>query len=85
MRSELVCDLTTLLHRFDPLKLVPMGAPADEYRSEAETIAQRVGEAHTAEDLERIAHEEFVAWFSPELAGPREHYRTFAREAWALI
>jgi len=81
MSADLVSELTALLYRFDLLGLVPVGVPADEYRPEAETIAQRLDEAHTVEDLERIAHEEFTAWFSPELAGPRERYGALAREA----
>ena len=85
MDSDLVSDVTALLYRLDPLELAPVGVPADEYRPEAETITQRVGEAQTAEELERIMHEEFVAWFSPELAGPPERYAALARETWTLI
>ncbi|MEQ6898697.1 hypothetical protein [Microbacterium sp. KR10-403] len=85
MGTDLAEDLAALLYRVDPLGLVPIGVPADEYRAEAEAITRRLGEVRTVEDLERIAHEEFVAWFSPELAGARDRYTALAHEAWTLI
>jgi hypothetical protein len=44
----------------------------------------RLPEATSAEDVRRIAHEEFVRWFDAQLAGPPERYSAIAEEIWTL-
>lgn len=74
--SEALC-------RLDPLALIEAGAPSSEYDPEIGTIMPRLGEASTRDDLARIIHEEFVAWFGSELAGSEARYNVAANEVWS--
>ncbi len=62
----------------------PIGIAFDptEYEPEEGTILPRLGEAATVEELTGIIHEEFVRWFSPHIAGPRQRYRPIAQRIW---
>lgn len=78
-------DVTALLRRHDPLGLIEAGAPADEYQPEAGTITPRLAQAMSAEDVQDILHTEFQAWFTPNVAGPRERYLAPATELWQAV
>ncbi|MDQ3579875.1 MAG: hypothetical protein M3443_20215 [Actinomycetota bacterium] len=76
--------LEALLFRHDPIG-INFGDNTDEYRAEAETIALRRGEVSSVQDVQRVVHEEFVRWFSADIAGPPDRYGAIAREIWNLI
>jgi hypothetical protein len=82
--QQLYNELLSLFARHDPIGLVKIGAPNDEYSPEVERILPRLGEAHSVEDLERIVHEVFVSMFDERLAKSPEHYRDIALEAWEI-
>ncbi len=75
--------VTQLLAEHDPLGLIRMGAPRDEYSLEAKTIVARMGEARSALELRDVFHEEFVRWFDAGTAGSVEHYTAVADQLWA--
>jgi len=77
-----VAWLENVLCESDPLGLVSLGAPVDEYRSEAETITLRRREASSRGDVQRIVHEEFVYWFDQQIAGPPGNYSQIAEVLW---
>lgn len=54
----------------------------DEYYPEVRTILPRLKTCGSAEDVLSVVHQEFVKWFDPETAGPRENYRQIAFEIW---
>lgn len=66
----------------DPIGLIAIGAPDDEYDPEVRTILPRLGEANSAGDVQRIVHEEFVRWFSVEVTGPEARYAAVSKEIW---
>lgn len=82
--SKLYSELLDLMARHDPMGLVEIGAPDDEYRPEVERILPRLEDAGSVEDLEQIIHEVFVSLFDEELAGSREHYQDVAVETWQI-
>jgi hypothetical protein len=73
---------------FDMFKHNPIGLDfetnIDEYDPEARTVIPRLRECASAGDVQRVLHEQFCRWFSPELAGPAEAYRAMAEELWAF-
>lgn len=81
---QLYSELLSLFARHDPIGLVRIGAPDDEYSPEVKRILPRLEEAHSVEDLERIIHEVFVSMFDERLARYPEHYRDVALEAWEI-
>ena len=69
----------------DPLHLIAAGAPDNEYDPEATTIVPRLSDASDVEDVQRIIHEEFARWFTPEIAGPVERYAPAASSVWRTM
>lgn len=74
-------DLLAILFRHDPIGLNFEGN-ADEYAAEVGTIIPRLRDAHSVEDVRRIAHEEFVQWFGVDSAGPESIYAGLAQDIW---
>ena len=68
--GELYIEVSQLLRKADPIRLIIMGAPDDEYDPEVSTILPRLREAGSAADVQRIVHEEFTRWFSADIADP---------------
>jgi hypothetical protein len=71
-----------IVDRLDPIGLLALGCPDDEYAPEIERIAQRLATAKalSLEMVQTILHETFAEFFDDELAGPTERYREAARE-----
>ena len=76
-------EVSRVLARRDPLGLISIRALVDEYNPEARTIAARMREAMSVEEMRRIIPEKFVSWFSEEIAGPEARYDAVARDLWA--
>ena len=77
-------QLVRVLARQEPIGLVGMGAPDDEYEPEVGTILPRLGTVRSEGEVLDVVHEEFVRWFGPDVAGPREHYAGTASEVWRI-
>src|SRR5438067_6579543 len=69
----------------DPIGLLAHGAPADEYSPEIDTIVPRLKDAQTTRDCQDILHEEFVRWFSADIAGSRVAYENLATDLWQAV
>lgn len=94
--GQLYDEALAILFKHDPIGL-NAGVNDDEYDPEVRTILPRLPEAHSAEDLRRIMHEEFDRWFNwgsnapgqpqihftdQDIAGPEHRYDAPARELW---
>jgi hypothetical protein len=80
--AELRKAVAGVLRQHDPISLIGMGAPDDEYDPEVGTILPRLREATSESDVSRIIHEEFVRWFGPDQAGPASSYEAAASDIW---
>ena len=80
--GNLYTAVSRLLREADPIGLITMGAPDDEYDPEVSTILPRLREAKAAVDVQRIVHEEFVRWFGADLVGPLTDYADIAEKMW---
>lgn len=80
--GELYAEVSRLVREADPIRLIAIGAPDDEYDVEVSTILPRLHEATSASDVHRIVHEEFVHWFDADIAGPPEIYAAVSEEIW---
>ena len=81
-KEGVVASIEAMLFEADPVG-INFEHNTDEYRAEAETtITPRLPEAESADDLQRIVHEEFVSWFPAETAGPADRYRRLSRAIW---
>jgi len=66
----------------DPVGLLGMGAPDDEYDLELGMILPRLREANSANDVLNIVHQVFIECFDSKTAGPRNAYAGLAHEIW---
>jgi hypothetical protein len=81
---KLFAEVSKVVRRHDPLGLVEMGAPEDEYDNEAAAILMVLGKCTCAQEALDLIHEVFVRWFDTDLAGPKKRYAPLAREIWEL-
>jgi hypothetical protein len=80
--GDLYTEVSRLMREADPIRLIAIGAPEDEYDVEIRTILPRLREAKSSDDVQRIVHEEFVHWFSAEIAGPAKEYAEVSKNIW---
>jgi hypothetical protein len=81
-------DLINELLRYEDIEgLLSMGAPDDEYESEAEMIADRVGEAEerSSDKITREEVENIVAAVWKEMFGLSDEHALPRRDAFAAI
>lgn len=82
--QELQAALEDILRRHDPIGLILMGAPDDEYLFEAGLLAQALPRCEHVPDVTQAAFNLFTAMFKPCNVGTYDDYRALATEAWAL-
>ncbi|MBI2361053.1 MAG: hypothetical protein HYV04_19475 [Deltaproteobacteria bacterium] len=82
--GTLYVDVSRLLREADPIRLIVIGAPDDEYDPEVSTILPRLREAKSSDDVQRIVYEEFAHWLGAEIAGPATDYAGVSGDIWAV-
>ena len=82
--GTLYTEVSRLLREADPILLIDIGTPDDEYDLEVSTILPRLRQAKSPEDVQRIVHEEFIHWFGAETAGPATHYAGVSDNIWEV-
>jgi hypothetical protein len=78
--GKLYAEASQLVREADPIRLIAIGAPDDEYDVEVSAILPRLREATSPSDVHRIVHEEFARWFGADTAGPPEIYAAVSEE-----
>lgn len=76
-------EASALLFREDPMG-INFETNSDEYEPEVGTILPRLPNCRSPEDVQRVMHEEFTAWFDSETAGPIQRYREVSVALWEL-
>jgi len=79
---DLYDSVVALLFRHDPVG-INFECNTDEYEPEVDTILPRLRDCQSAEDVNRVVHEEFTRWFG-FTAGAQEKYAQIALEVWQL-
>lgn len=83
-QDGLLAEIAELLFRLDPVGLAACGAPADEYVPEAGTIAPKLVQTSSVEDVHAVVFAEFLFWFGSD-AGTFEQYRGVAEAIWERL
>jgi len=83
--QRLVAAVERAINDADPIRLVGVGSPADEYSPEIGTILPRLAGVQDVSDVTNVLHEEFVRWFDQRITGPRETYEALADRIWAAV
>ena len=83
--QDLVAAVEGAINEADPIGLLEIGAPPDEYAPEIRTILPRIANAQQHDDVTDVLHGEFLRWFGDETAGPRQAYEAPARRIWDAL
>ena len=68
--------LRAIVNQFDPIQLLCLGAPDDEYDPEVRTILERLHAELSEDDVLDIVYGEFLKWFGSEsVVGQKSDYR----------
>jgi hypothetical protein len=81
----LVTAVARAVDEADPISLLAIGCPADEYSAEIDTIVPQVSKASGPGEVRQIVHEEFVRWFDARIAGPEEAYELLSQRIWLAV
>lgn len=73
------------VNRADPIGLLALGFPDNEYHAEIAEILPKVESATSEEDLSEVIHQIFVEWFEPHMSGTRSLYDAIANEIWSQV
>jgi hypothetical protein len=85
-RYDTLCaEVARAIDEADPVGLLVLGSPEDEYSPEIDAIIPRISKASGPAEVRRIVHEEFVRWFDAGLAGPEETYDAVAGQIWEAV
>jgi hypothetical protein len=83
---EILQKIKNILRAEDPIGLIKMGAPSDEYDTEALIIYEHVNAYFPLSKIQSTVHNIFVHYFSGEkIAGKYEHYESIAKQIKELI
>jgi hypothetical protein len=84
--GDLFEQVSAALFAADPIG-INRGSNTDEYEPEASTIIPRLHDCSSVRDVQRVIHEEFVAWFGLEAddrCAALESYFELAEVIWGL-
>ena len=74
-------ELRTIINMHDPIGLIEIGAPEDEYDPEVKTIIVQLENGMTVQQIHDLIYKEFLRWFGDKTTvGPKEVYVTLASD-----
>lgn len=74
-------ELRNIINRHDPIKLIAIGAPEDEYESEVKTIIVQLDSSMTVEQIHDLVYQEFLRWFDDEsTVGAKDAYQNLTND-----
>ena len=82
--KQLFACVKRAVNAADPIAILRIGAPDDEYDPEIDEITHRLTECRTQAQTRATVHRVFVKWFGAGVAGPRGDYRKLATVLHAL-
>lgn len=74
-------ELRTIINRHDPIGLIDLGAPEDEYESEVKTIIVQLDKEMTEKQIHDLVYTEFLRWFDDaSTAGSKDAYKELSND-----
>lgn len=77
-----IAELRAILNHFDPIELIEMGCPQDEYDPEIARILQAVAECKNVEALSAMMRSVYAQMFDEEITGRFPDWDKLADEVW---
>ena len=80
--SRVFIWVRSIVNDVDPIGLIDIGCPDDEYDIEVNDIIEVIPDAHSEAELADEIQRIFVRWFSEDLALYRRNYEIMAKRIW---
>lgn len=80
--SPLFLAVRKIVNYVDPITLIGMGCPLDEYDSEVADILKILPNAISSRELAEMIYLVFIKWFGERTAGVYENYKQIADIIW---
>ena len=77
--------VATAIAKADPINLLQLGAPGDEYDQEVSAILPKLRTASSEEDVCKIIRGEFARRFGEDVAGPPQRYAEASATIWRAL
>lgn len=77
--------LTEIINKHDPISLLKIGAPKDEYKHEINAIAKGLKSCKSKKEIQQLVYDTFVKFFSKEIAGNFNQYDKIAEEIYSKL
>ena len=87
MNQPLFQEVKDIINKYDPIGLLKMSSPVNEYDPECEMIVPKLIKANNIDEVHDMVYNTFVDMFnSPEddITGPKEDYRKLSEELYSL-
>lgn len=78
MHDKKVKQIEELLAKHDPIKLIKIGAPLDEYSHEAQDIYEHINRYNSVEKIHQIVYDIFMRSFDCSGVGSYDDYAIIA-------
>jgi len=83
-KSPLFIKASKIVNKYDPIHLISIGCPKDEYDGEVRRILEGMENVSNIEELHDLVYGIFVKMFDESIAGPKENYQKLASELFQL-
>ena len=84
--ADIFFSVREIISKHDPIGLMAIGAPEDEYDPEVKTIVYQIKNVHTLEQIQDLLHQEFMRWLNEKsIVGERESYLEMAKDLHHLL
>ena len=80
--GNLFFEVRKILNEHDPVGLIAIGCPDDEYEPELGTILPRLRHAGSSKDVQEIIDQEFDKWFGRDTLGTWHASPELAQQVW---
>lgn len=85
-QADIFFSVREIINKYDPARLIVIGAPEDEYDPEVKTIVYQLKNDQTIDQIQDLVYQEFIRWFNEKtIYGERESYLKMAIEIHELL
>ncbi len=86
VKGEKFFELRSIINEYDPIGLIGMGSPEDEYDPEVTTIISKLDSNFTESEVYDLVYDEFLFWFGEgSTTGPKISYKPLARDIYTWL
>ncbi len=75
-------ELRSIVNKYDPIKLIALGSPADEYEPEVTTLITKLNNKLSENEVFDLVFNEFDFWFGGSTTGPKSSYKSLAKDVY---